>query len=47
MDIFVAILKLVGLILIVFSVGYSLYSLANYDITKLDEDQEQAKKDLF
>lgn len=39
--------NLLLLFLIVFLFGYWIYSVATYDWSKFEEDQEQAKKDFF
>jgi len=39
--------KLILLLLIVILFGYWIYSVATYDWTNFEKDQEQAKKDLF
>jgi hypothetical protein len=44
---FTIISNLTLLVLIVLLFGYWIYSVATYDWSNFDQDQEQAKKDLF
>ena len=39
--------NLLLLILIIYCIGHWAYAVSTYDWTNFEEDQEQAKKDLF